>query len=208
MDLSDRDRKVLWTKAGNRCSYNSDSETCNMELVRVDNGKYVVIGEECHIVGEKSKAARYIEIYPQRETYYNAILMCGTHHKIIDDNPGIYPIEVLHTMKDRHEKTIQEALQNNTLQPLIIKDSEFLTIVKKAQRAIGMEVNRPAQLSNVKSVLRVGEVKEAIGFSTNQGLTAITIICSCNRPFSTAFVGTSPEFAICPYCGYKHKLHR
>lgn len=208
MDLSDRDRKVLWTKAGNRCTFSFDSETCNTELVRVDNGKYIVLGEECHIVGEKNKAARFIEDYPQRETYYNAVLMCGVHHKIIDDNPDIYTLEVLHTMKDRHEETIQQALQNNTLQPLIIKDTEFLTIVEKAQRAIGMEINRPAQLSNVKSELRVGNVQEAIGFSTNQGLTAITIVCSCNQPFSAAFVGTPPEFAICPNCKRKHELHR
>jgi len=208
MDLSRRDRKALWTKAGNRCTYNSDGETCNIELVIIDKGKYIVLGEECHIVGEKPKAARYIEDYPQRETYYNAILMCGVHHKIIDDNPDVYTIQVLHAMKDRHEETIQLALQNNTLQPLIIKDSEFLTIVEKAQRAIGMEINRPAQLSNVKSELRVGNVQEAIGFSTNQGLTAITIVCSCNQPFSVAFVGTPPESAICPHCGQKHELQQ
>ena len=95
MNLSDRDRKALWTKSGNRCAYNVDSETCNTELVRADNGNYTVLGEECHIVGEKIKAARYIEDYPQRETYHNAILMCGVHHKLIDDNPDIYTIEGL-----------------------------------------------------------------------------------------------------------------
>jgi len=208
MDLSRRDRKVLWTKAGDRCTYNFDGETCNTELVKVDNGKYVILGEECHIVGEKPKAARYLEAYPQRETYYNAILMCGVHHTIIDGNPDVYTIEVLHAMKDRHEATIQLAVQNNTLQPLTIKDSEFLTIVEKAQRAVGMKINRPAQLSNVKSELRVGNVQEAIGFSTNQGLTAIAISCSCKQSFSVAFVGTPPESAICPYCGRKHRLHR
>jgi hypothetical protein len=207
MDLSDRDRKALWTKAGNRCTYTFDGETCNTELVKIDNGNYVILGEECHIVGRKPTAARYREDYPQRETYYNAILMCGVHHQIIDSNPDVYTIEVLHSMKDKHERTIQLALQNHTLQPLIIKDSEFLTIVEKAQRAIGMEINRPAQLSNVKSELRVANAQEAIGFSTNQGLTAITIICSCNQPFSVAFVGTPPKFAICPHCGRKHELH-
>ncbi len=207
MNLSDRDRKALWTKSGNRCAYNIDSETCNAELVRVDNGKYTVLGEECHIVGEKIKAARYIEDYPQRETYYNAILMCGVHHKLIDDNPDMYTIEELHAMKDRHEKVIQQLLDDKTLQPLIIKDSEFLTIVEKAQRAVGMEVNRPAQLSNVKSELRVGNVQEAIGFSTNQGLTASILSCSsCNQIFPAAFVGAPPEYVKCPHCGHLQKM--
>jgi hypothetical protein len=134
--------------------------------------------------------------------------MCGVHHKIIDDNSEIYTIEILHTMKERHEDTIHQALQNKTLEPFIIKDSEFLTVVEKAQRAIGMEINRPAQLSNVKSELRVGDVQEAIGFTTNLGLTAITIVCSCNFPFSKTFVGTPPEFVNCPHCGRKKKLYR
>lgn len=208
MDLSDRDRKTLWAKAGNLCTYTFNGESCNTELVRVDDGKYIVLGEECHIVGEKPKAARFIDEYPQRETYYNAILMCGVHHKIIDDNPDTYTMDVLHAMKEKHEEIIQQAVQNNTLAPLIIKDSEFLTTVEKAQKAIGMEINRPAELSNVKSELHVRDVQEAIGFSTNQGLTAITTICSCNQAFSIAYVGTPPPFTTCPHCGRKHELHR
>lgn len=209
MNLSYRDRKTLWSKAGNRCSYSFGGDTCNTELVKLDNGKYVVLGEECHIVGEKPKAARYIEDYPKRETYYNAILMCREHHKIIDDNATVYTIEILHAIKDSHEETIHQAIQNRTLQPLIIKDSEFLTIVEKAQRAVGMEVNRPAQLSNVKSELHVGDVQEAIGFSTNQGLTASILSCSsCNQPFPAAFVGSLPEYVVCPHCGHKQKMNR
>jgi len=208
MDLSYRDRKILWSKAGNRCSYSFDGETCNTELVKLDSGKYVVLGEECHIVGEKPKAARYIGDYPKRETYYNAILMCRIHHKIIDDNADVYTIEILHGMKDSHEETTQQAIQDRTLQPLIIKDSEFLTIVEKAQRAVGMEVNRPAQLSNVKSELHVSDVQEAIGFSTNHGFTASILSCSsCNQPFPAAFVGTPPEYVICPHCGHKQKTN-
>ena len=207
MNLSNRDRKALWTKSCNRCAYNFESEICNTELVRVDDGKFTVLGEECHIVGEKPKAARYIEDYPQRETYYNAILMCGVHHKLIDDNPNVYTIDVLHAMRDRHENEIQVSLENNTIKPLIIKDSEFLTIVENAQRAIGMEVNSPAQLSNVKSELRVSNAQEAIGFSTKQGLTSSILSCSsCNKIFPAAFVGALPEYVECPHCGHRQKM--
>jgi len=51
MGLSGRDRKTLWTKAGNRCSYRFKGEVCNKLLVYEDGGKLVNIGEECHIVG-------------------------------------------------------------------------------------------------------------------------------------------------------------
>lgn len=208
MKLSDRDRKILWSKAGNRCSYNFSGETCDAELVKNDNDKLIVLGEECHIVGEKPRSARYLEEYPERETYNNAILMCRIHHKILDDNADVYTLEALHEMKDAHEKSIQLAKENKTMQFLTIKDAEFLTIVEKAQRAVGMEINQPAQLTNVKSELRARDVQEAVGFSTNQGLTSITIVCSCNQSFPAVFVGTPPEYVDCPNCGRKHKIHR
>jgi hypothetical protein len=207
MNLSDHDRKILWSRAGNLCSYDFGGEKCNAELIRVENDKYVVIGEECHIVGEKPKAARYLVVYPERETYFNAILLCGVHHKIVDDSPDLYTFDVLHSMKDTHEEEVKKAIQNNSLQPLIIKDAEFLMVVENAQRAIGMEVNRPAVLSNIKSELHVGNVQEAIGFSTNQGLTATTIICSCGKPFSVVFTGTSVGSVVCPHCGIKHNIN-
>jgi hypothetical protein len=180
---------------------------CDIELVKYDNAKYIVLGEECHIVGEKPKAARYIDDYPEREAYYNAILMCRLHHKIIDDNENVYTIEILHYMKDSHEQSIRQAKQSTILQTLMIEDAEFLTIVGKAQRAVGMEINQPAQLRNVKSELRAGDVQEAIGFSTNQGLVASLISCSfCNRHFPAAFVGTPPEYIVCPHCERKQKI--
>lgn len=86
MQLSDHDRKLLWAKAGNRCSYRNESEVCNELLVIDNNGTWTITGQECHIVGEKRHAARYKEDFPTRETYSNAILMCGKHHKVIDDN--------------------------------------------------------------------------------------------------------------------------
>lgn len=207
MQLTDHDRKILWAKAGNRCSYRFNNDVCDMELVKNDNGKLIVVGEECHIVGEKLRAARYIENYPERETYANAILMCRSHHKIIDDNEKIYTTEILLRMKNIHEEAIQQAKQNNLLPPLVIKDSEFLTIIEKAQKAVGMEINQPAQLSNVKSELRVKNAQEAIGFSTNQGLTSIIMSCSsCKSIFPAAFVGTPPEYVNCPRCGQRNKI--
>ncbi|MGB3906345.1 MAG: hypothetical protein WBB22_15655 [Anaerolineae bacterium] len=207
MGLSDRDRKILWARAGNRCSYRFKGEACSELLVFKDGGKYVNIGVECHIVGEKQSAARYVEDYPASESYSNRILMCQNHHKLVDDDEDTYTAEVLEKMKRSHEEAILRATQNGEIERIVIRDSQFTTVVEDADRAVGMQLNRPAELSNVKSELRVGKAEEAIGFSTNQPLTTVTVVCSCNHPFSRIFLGAPPPSVDCPRCGETHNTH-
>jgi len=204
MGLSDPDRKILWGNAGNRCSYRFMGEVCSEVLALKDGGKHVNIGEECHIVGEKPGRARYVEDFPARESYSNRILMCRNHHKVIDDDEDTYTAEVLAKMKTSHEEAVLRATENGEIEPIVIHDSQFTTVVEEAGRAVGMEVNRPAQLSNVKSELWVGKAEEAVGFATNQGVKVRLVVCSCNHRFSVAFVGAPPPSVDCPRCGRSH----
>jgi hypothetical protein len=111
MGLSDRDRKMLWARAGNRCSYRYGDEICN-ELLFLDGGpRPVNKGEECHIVGEKPGTARYVDVCPGRDAYSNRVLMCRNHHKVIDDAEDMYTIEVLREMKALHEEQIKRATE-------------------------------------------------------------------------------------------------
>jgi len=207
--LNDKDRKILWAKAGNLCSYNFQGETCDKQLAVMDGEKVTLIGEECHIVGEKSGAARYIPDFEDRDDYDNLILMCRNHHKIIDDDETKYTIEILKTMKRLHEVNIADRLRRQELQPIVIKDSLFKTEVKGADEAIGMEVNKPAYFSNVRSELKAENVKRAVGFSTNQPLSAIITFCSeCKKPVPFTCTGTPPEIIPCPYCGNEILLNR
>jgi len=103
MELSDKDRKLLWARACNCCSYRHDSKICGQPLTVKDQGKNTVLGEECHIIGDKPKSARYIANCVERETYANAILLCPIHHKMVDDNWEVYTADVLRGMKAGHE---------------------------------------------------------------------------------------------------------
>lgn len=69
--------------------------------------------------------------------------------------------------KNQDEQDEQDEIAN--LQRAL-KDSEFKTNVKKAKKAVGMEVNEPTELSGVTSELHTEDVEEAIGFSTNKGI--------------------------------------
>jgi hypothetical protein len=101
MPLTDRDRKRLWGKSGNRCAI------CRRRLTEPaqSGAREAVVGEEAHIVGERAGAARYQPLPEgERDAYENRILLCPTHHTIIDEQPEYWTVEKLHAVKDAHEE--------------------------------------------------------------------------------------------------------
>jgi hypothetical protein len=91
--------KRLFALSGNRCAY----PACPTRLVDRDTGS--VVGEVCHIKGEKPSAPRYDAVRSDRDRhgFGNLILLCNVHHKVIDDRPDEYPVERLVAMKQEHE---------------------------------------------------------------------------------------------------------
>jgi hypothetical protein len=135
MNISDRDRKYLWTRAGSTCSYDYGGNKCNAKLLTHVNGRLHAIGDECSIVGETPKDARYVDAFPERITYYNLILMCKEHHKLIDSDPNVYTIKMLHAMKDAHEAEVErETKKDAHTPPVSTNDDEIIKAVKRAQR--------------------------------------------------------------------------
>ena len=86
--------------SGNRCAF----PRCESPLVDPSSGS--IIGEICHIKGEKPGAKRYNENQPNRErqAFENLILMCGSHHKVIDDDDKTYTVQKLVQAKKKHER--------------------------------------------------------------------------------------------------------
>jgi predicted restriction endonuclease len=207
MSLSIRDKKFLWTRAGNCCSYRYEAEICNEELAILKDRKKVLIGEECHIVGKDSTKPRYIDDFPERETYDNRILLCRNHHKMIDDNEDIYSSEVLKEMKKEHEDYIAERFKNKEIEPMVIKNSEFEAEAKDVEEVTVMEIKRPTQLSNVKAKLKAENVKKATVLKTNQTLNISMNECKyCNNPLPSVTLGFRPSSVICKKCGRENKL--
>lgn len=115
MAVSEKNRKILWARSGNRCSL------CRIELVaeKDENDINLNLGEECHIISSKSKGPRhkpnYLEDY---DVYSNLILLCRNHHRMIDEQFETYTEELLHQIKTNHEKwvksTIDKAIKGTT----------------------------------------------------------------------------------------------
>lgn len=116
--ISDKDQKILWSRAAGRCSISD----CRVKLT-MDKSKSesVTLGEMCHIVGEKNSKvnARGLSSMPlpARNKYSNLVLMCAHHHKIIDRNEKKFTIEILHSIKDEHELWVEETLSARTIKP-------------------------------------------------------------------------------------------
>ncbi|MFA5367499.1 MAG: hypothetical protein WC333_06440 [Dehalococcoidia bacterium] len=138
MNISDRDRKLLWTRAGSRCSYSYRGKKCGAKLLTYIDGRLTALGDECYIVGETPNDPRYVDAFPQRITYYNSILLCKEHHRLIDSDLETYTVKTLHEMKDAHESEVEKESRKDThTPPARTNDDELLKAIRRAQKEAG-----------------------------------------------------------------------
>lgn len=109
MGITDRTRKMLWTRAANRCAM------CRQVLVcaRTQTDEEAVVGEECHIVSPAPSGPRHDPAYPvdKLNAYENLIVLCAVHHKVVDDQPNEYTPAELRRLKAEHEAWVECSLE-------------------------------------------------------------------------------------------------
>ncbi|MDC9501528.1 MULTISPECIES: HNH endonuclease [unclassified Pseudoalteromonas] len=130
MAINQKDIKLLWGRSGNRCSI------CRVELTQ-DKAAVTsafTLGEQAHIVGEKTNAARGTSslTLDQRNGYHNLILLCPNHHTEIDKNEDDWPVEKLHLIKSEHELWVNETLSQTVDQFQIAKQASVTSIIDAA----------------------------------------------------------------------------
>ena len=120
MSISDRTRKLLWGRSGNRCAI------CKKELVvnatAADDES--VVADECHIVSPEENGPRHDPSCPKDnlDSYNNLILLCRVHHKQVDDQQATFSADALRGVKSEHELWVSEKLANvHPLKPLKVK---------------------------------------------------------------------------------------
>ena len=122
MSVSDKDRKLLWAHSGGRCAI------CRRLLTAhpTSHDLAAVIGEECHIAARSPTGSRAGELPHGAgvDSYDNLVLLCGSDHKRVDDQPGTFTVEHLRQLKADHEKWVAQRLDDSQpLQWQIIDDS-------------------------------------------------------------------------------------
>jgi hypothetical protein len=91
------DIKLLFARSGNRCAF----PKCRAPMALNET----LTGEVCHIKGTRPGSARYDSVQTdiERHAYANLVLMCPTHHTVIDDDEEAYNVERLCKIKADHE---------------------------------------------------------------------------------------------------------
>jgi hypothetical protein len=102
-----RPKTLTWATFGPKFALR---QTAPLKSAHADCGQPLVeggtiVGEVCHIKGEKPGAARYDpdQTDAERHAFENLICMCRKHHKIIDTEKENYSVERLLEMKRTHE---------------------------------------------------------------------------------------------------------
>jgi len=110
MSISLKARKMLWGRAANRCAFPDCRRELVMDATETDDES--IIGEECHIVAREDDGPRGDSSFlvENRDKYDNLILLCSTHHKVIDDQQKTYTVEVLKKLKRDHIDWINSSL--------------------------------------------------------------------------------------------------
>ena len=98
--------KNLYAKSGNICAFPG----CSCKLFFDETN----LSEICHIQGLNPTSARYNPNLSDDEanSIENMILLCPTHHKLVDQQPLVYSVERLKEMKTLHEKWVEQQLYN------------------------------------------------------------------------------------------------
>lgn len=107
MTISDRTRKLLWGRSGNRCAI--CRHVLMIDPTPLDPS--AVVGQECHIVGTSPVGPRAgtlnLEAIDGDE---NLILLCATDHRRVDSQPQYFTPDRLRAIKLAHETWVHAAL--------------------------------------------------------------------------------------------------
>jgi HNH endonuclease len=102
--------KRLFARSGNRCAF---SDCRRVLVVEGPSGEQpVILGDVAHIVAASPAGPRGdpFMVPANRNRYENLILLCNTHHQLIDDQVATYTPERLRAMKADHEGWIENRL--------------------------------------------------------------------------------------------------
>lgn len=128
MAISARTKTIVWSKAGARCSF----ADCRQHLIdEPQEGSATLLGELAHIVAQRPDGPRGDQAPPGGDIdgAPNLVLLCPTHHTLIDSQTAQFTVERLLQMKADHESWVLDTLsprdkylRDSESEPLISED--------------------------------------------------------------------------------------
>lgn len=116
MSITTTTTKVLWTRSHNCCAFPACPQLLTEDSLDAETGTgfVTVVGEQAHIRSRKPEGPRHDPEFDKSklDSYDNLILLCPTHHTMIDANNGAgYKVDQLVAMRTKHEKQQKRRLQ-------------------------------------------------------------------------------------------------
>ena len=102
-------RRRLWAMSGHICACPICGDALTLE--NATDGNISTVGQECHINAVSPNGPRPFPegTVTDPNAYDNWILLCPTHHKIVDDDPITYTADILRQWKrDRENEIIRK----------------------------------------------------------------------------------------------------
>lgn len=103
MAISLSDAKILWGRAGGRCS----NPECRADLTKSLEGEQTFhIGEMAHVIAHSADGPRG-NGSGGSDSYENLVLLCPSCHTMVDKAPGAFPEDRLRGWKVEREKEVE-----------------------------------------------------------------------------------------------------
>ena len=135
-------KTLLWTKSGGRCEFDGCNKPLYYDLLTKRNCNSAYIA---HIIADQATGPRGDKVLsPQyAKDVENLMLMCDTHHRMIDNNENLetYDVEVLKEMKKKHEERIEllTSIQANKYSHVVLYSPSI------GENSIRIDVNKVIQ---------------------------------------------------------------
>lgn len=99
---SDRSIKILYASSGGLCAFPG----CTTQLVQPQSR--ALLGELCHIHAASPGGPRFDprQTHDLRNEADNLVILCPTHHSLVDQDQRTYTAESLRSMKQQHESRV------------------------------------------------------------------------------------------------------
>jgi hypothetical protein len=206
--ISDPVTNRLFALSGNQCAFPGCTNAVTDQVAPGEQP--VTLAQRAHIVGvgRQGPRSKAVPLSDRIDAVENLLLLCGEHHRIVDNDPRIYSVEVLAKYKAEHEarmapKNLRPApppLDADTVDLSLLPVAELpgtiwrATSLYRTAAEVGEHLPRPKGDQVLPFVLLKGEVwafhdladakgpfKQAVIPKSAQQLDAATVLKSEDR---------------------------
>ena len=201
--------KRLFGRSGNQCAH----PECTNSLIesRTESSDSAVIAHICHIHSKNGPRPRADLDEKELNLYENLILLCPTHHVLVDRQEETYTADMLRKWKEEHESEMERRLSvNRDNTPLDVSHHRFPTELVDQEIENDIQILRKSRFflgfDRICSSLRLGkriaqgDLSGGTDAVRSRALAWIARLLSRTDEINTAeqYISLAKELGTCP----------